>query len=441
MYDPLIEPYPLPKQPYPDSYWASGAAPIEDNPLDKEGDIDIAIIGAGYTGLSSAYHLASKHRAKVAVVEANKAGWGCSGRNAGFVLAGSGRLSLQQISKKWGDDTSRAVYREYTHSIETVNRLIEEGNISCDKTVGGYLKLAHKESFASGLKHQAEVLKSQYFENVEHVNKESVLDSYVNCPSFGGIFYPECFSLNPLKLAQGYHQLALKSGVDVYTNSPVTHWGNGDKNHTLVTPQGSLTAKHVIVASNGYTGKAQHSIVAKRHFPVLSSVMVTRPLTDAELDSIGIKPGLMVMDTRALKYYYRILPDNRILFGGRGAIKGKNANDPIYCQRLLDGLVSTFPSLGQVSAEYFWSGWISVSFDDYPRIFTDRAQKISYAMGYCGSGVAFATQAGMRLAQSIAEPDQLPNLPFFDTPLPTYPFSAFKRLGLAGYYALAKWRD
>lgn len=441
MYDPLFEAYPEPGQNYPDSYWAASASATEEPTLQHDIDVDIAVIGAGYTGLSAAYHLATKYKANVAILEANKAGWGCSGRNAGFVLAGSGRLSLQQMSSKWGEQKSKDIYREYTGAIETVNHLIEAGNIDCDKTVGGYLKLAHKKNLASGLKQQADILKNDYAENIEFISQQTAAEQYVKCQSYGGIYYPQCFAINPLKLAQGYHRLVQQSGVNLFANSPVIAWHQHDNKHKLLTPNGSVIARHVVVASNGYTSKSLHSELAKRHFPVLSSVMVTRPLSAEELDSIGIRPGLMVMDTRSLKYYYRILPDNRILFGGRGAIKGKDANNPVYCQRLLDGLISTFPSLRAVEPAYFWSGWISVAFDDYPRICTNEDKNISYAMGYCGSGVAFATQAGKRLAQAIGAPDTLPNLPFFHSQLPKFPFSAFKRLGLAGFYALAKLRD
>ncbi len=441
MYDPLIESYPKPWQGYPASYWASELAKPADSELQQDIRTEVAIIGAGYTGLSAGYHLTKKYNADVTILEANEAGWGCSGRNAGFVLAGTGRLSLQQMASKWGQESAKHIYREYLNSIDSVNRMISLGNIQCDKTTGGYLKLAHKKDLVAGLRHQADVLRTQFSERVEFVDTKRVGEEFVKCQAYGGIYYPQCFAINPLKLVQGYQKLAIQSGVRLHTNSPVIQWKKDGSKHVLSTPKGTVTADSVIIASNGYTSKKMHPIVAKRHFPVLSSVIVTRPLTSDELREIGIKPGLMVMDTRALKYYYRILPDNRILFGGRGAIKGKDAEHQLYCQRLLDGLTSTFPQLKRVNAAYFWSGWISVSYDDYPRIWKNDDSSIHYAMGYCGSGVAFATQAGKRLAQSIMEPSKLPDLPFWQSPLPTFPFSPFKRLGLRGFYTLAKLRD
>lgn len=441
MYDPLVESYPKPWQGYPTSYWASSGLKPLDNSLTSDIDTDVCVIGAGYTGLSAAYHLRQKYRANVVVLEANEAGWGCSGRNAGFVLAGSGRLSLQQLEKKWGEQTSRDIYREYVQSIDTVNRLIAKGNIDCDKTQGGYLKLAHKKERSRELEEQARILRDNFSEKVEFISQSQVESRFVlSNKVYGGIYYPQCFAINPLKLVQGYHELARQQGAIIHNNSPVVEWTQAGKQHQLRTPNGTVTANKVIIASNGYTPKSLHPILEKRHFPVLSSIIVTRVLTTKELERLGIKPGLMVMDTRALKYYYRLLPDNRILFGGRGAIKGRDAEHQIYSQRLLEGLVDTFPSLRGIKASYFWSGWISVSYDDYPRIWSAPDKSISYAMGYCGSGVAFATQAGKRLAQAISGEATLPDLPFWQSPLRPFPFSAFKRIGLRGFYALARLR-
>lgn len=439
MYDPLIESYPKPWQGYPTSYWASGTLLPQDCSLKSDIDADVTIIGAGYTGLSAAYQLSRKHDLKVVVLDANEAGWGCSGRNAGFVLAGTGRLSLTQIAAKWGQQVSKEVHREYTQSIDSVNRMITRGNIQCEKTTGGYLRIAHNKEQSALLKQQSSKLQTIYQDNVEYLDSASIHSEFLKSEQcFGGIYYPNSFAVNPLKLVQGYHQLATNSGAQVFTNSPAIDWQRRQARHYIRTPQGSVSSDKVIVATNGYTSKKLHSIVANRHFPVLSSVIVTRPLSPKEIESIGIRAGLMAMDTRPMKYYYRLLPDNRILFGGRGAIKGKDAEHQIYSERLVQGLISTFPSLKRISVAYFWSGWVSVSYDDYPRIWQSDDDSIHYAMGYCGSGLAFATQAGKRLAQKVAGESALPDLPFWQTELKKFPFAPMRRLGLRAYYRWAK---
>ena len=341
MYDPLIEVYPKAKQPYPSSFWASTVdAPSSAESLDQDIEADVAIIGGGYTGLSTAIHLAKYSDKKVVLLEANQSGWGCSGRNGGFVLAGTGRLSIQTMEKKWGADTTQSIYQEYQDSITTVDQLIIQGDIDCDKVQGGYLKLAHKGKLTETLKSQAESLQSRFAETVQFVEANEVDNKFIrtNC-RHGGLFYPNCFAINPLKLARGYDALARSGGASLYTNSPVVEFTTGPTGHKLKTPTGSVNADQVVIASNAYSGTSTHSLVNKRHFPVLSSIIVTRPLTPEELAAINMRHGLMSMDTRDLKYYYRLLPDNRLLFGGRGAIAGKEADQPLYKQRLEQGKI------------------------------------------------------------------------------------------------------
>ncbi len=441
MYDPLTKTYPKPWQGYPNSYWFSGLdTPIE-NPISRDLEVDIAIIGGGYTGLSAAYHLAKHYSAKVIVLEANSVGWGCSGRNGGFVLPGTGRLSLSDMEKKWGESTTREIYKEFFESIQTVNRMILSGKIDCDQTPGGYLKLAHDAASAQVMQQQFEKLQAYYPDKIELLTPEQVDQSLMHTQNMhGGLYYPNCYSVNPLKLVQGYHRLATEAGADVFTQSPVLKWRSQHDQHTLYTSNGKVKANKVIIATNGYTGKGLHQIVEKRHFPVISSIIVTRPLSQDELQQSGIAAGLMAMDTRSLKYYYRLLPDNRLLFGGRGAIVGKEAELPVHKDRLLDGLYHTFPMLSDIQSDYFWSGWISASYDNYPRLWHSDDKSIHYSMGYCGSGIAFSTQMGKRLAQSVMEPDALPDLPYWQSPLRKFPFARFRRLGLQLFYLFARNR-
>ncbi|MFT4937198.1 MAG: glycine/D-amino acid oxidase-like deaminating enzyme [Paraglaciecola sp.] len=442
MYDPFTQSHPLPQQGYPNSYWAADVIPTKKDELDSHHKTDIAIIGAGYTGLSAAYHLAKKYNANVTVIEANDAGWGCSGRNAGFVLPGTGRLSLLQMRKKWGNDCSQSIFREFREAIDTVKHMIELGNIDCDLTSAGYLKVAHKQELVSNMKTQALMQQKVFGDTVEFCDSRQIGNEFMsNENAFGGIYYADYFSLNPLKLAHGYERLVSEQGVKIYCNSPVIAWHTEQGKQQLITPKGRISCDKVIIATNGYTAKNLHPIINNRHMPVLSSVIVTRQLSQKEQQDVGLKPGLMVMDTRALKYYYRLLPDGRLLFGGRGAIKGKDADKEIYSQRLLAALKQTFPQLNEITIAYFWSGWVSVSFDDYPRIWGNQDNNVFYAMGYCGSGLSFAAQAGKRLAQKVAGDSTLPSIPYMQSSLPKFPLPSFRRVGLSLYYKWAQLKS
>lgn len=253
-------------------------------------------------------------------------------------------------------------------------------------------------------------------------------------PSHGGVFYPKAFGVNPWLLSQGIAKQASASGATILGNTAVVTCKRQNHKHYIQTSSGLVIAKQLIIASNGYGQRKLHKNMTDRMFPVLSSILVTPPLSEQQLQSVGMRAGLMVMDTRSLKYYYRLLPDNRLLFGGRGAIAGKDANTYVSQQKLLAGLRATFSQLHNIEIEQFWSGWVSVSLDDYPRIHHNLTNKLAYSGGYCGSGLAFSIQAGKRLSQQLCAPNELPNLPYFRSPLKRFPLAGLRRTVLQGFY-------
>lgn len=450
MYDPLHDTTPGEGEPYPASYWASisGAPPEDDGQLTEDIDVDVAIIGGGYTGLSCALHLAKEHNIKAVVLEANQSAWGCSGRNAGFILKSSGRMAFTTMAKKWGEPIMQGIYREMAAGVETVNSLVDEFAIDCQAQAPGYLKVAHKASKFKDLIAQAEIQRQRFSYDVQVLSQDEVRQQYMDDKNaYGAIRYQDGFGLNPLKLAWGYHQGVRQLGSKVYTSSPVIDWLEGqkttngiDQKHCLITPKGRVRAKKVVIATNGYTPKGFSPLISNRTLPVLSQIIVTERLTDEQVAACNLLTNNVVMDTRALKYYYRKLPDNRILFGGRGAITGKSAEDPYYAKRLLAVLKTSFPPLAAINYDYAWSGWICMALDDLPHIHHNSAQDVFYSMGYCGSGVSFSAQAGKRLAQKVAE-KSMPDLPLFNQHLPKFPFAPLRRVGQWGYFQYGKIKD
>ncbi|MGB1261928.1 MAG: FAD-dependent oxidoreductase [Cognaticolwellia sp.] len=442
MYDPLHDVSPGCNQAYPESYWAdvSGTAPKHDGAIAQDLDVDVAIIGAGYTGLSCALHLAREHGIKAHVLEANQTAWGCSGRNAGFILKSSGRKSYGQMAKQWGEEVMRGIYQEMAAGVETVNGLINEG-IDCDQQNAGYIKVAHKASKLKELVELAKLQQKMFGYEVEILSQSQVRQHYMDDRNaYGAIRYQDGFGLNPLKLAWGYQKLAREAGAKVHCGSPVSQWQSQDNKQILHTPNGVVSAQKVVIATNGYTPKGFHGLTTDRTLPVLSQIIVTEPLSHEQIAACNFLTSNVVMDTRALKYYYRKLPDNRILFGGRGAITGKSADDPYYAQRLLAVLKTSFPALAKINYRYAWSGWICMALDDMPHIYQNDQQSVFYSMGYCGSGVSFSMQAGKRLAEKVAE-KQVPNLPLYNKPLPKFPFAPLRRVGQWGYFHYGKIKD
>ncbi len=454
MYDPLHDKSPGCDENYPNSYWAnvSGKAPADDGQIDDDKEVDVAIIGGGYTGLSCALHLAKEHGIKAHVLEANKTAWGCSGRNAGFILKSSGRKSYSLMQKQWGEEVMRGIYDEMCAGVDTVNSLITQARdlgIDCQAQEAGYIKVAHKPKMLTELIGLAKLQQKMFGYDVEILSKDDVRQQYMDDKNaYGAIRYQDGFGINPLKLAWGYQTLARNAGANIHTASPVIQWRE-ERSQTgvkqvLHTPKGIVKAKKVVIATNGYTPKGFHSLVTNRTLPVLSQIIVTQPLTEQQIAACNFLTSNVVMDTRALKYYYRKLPDNRILFGGRGAITGKSAEDPYYAQRLLAVLKTSFPPLAEINYDHAWSGWICMALDDLPHIYQSHQQvsesNVFYSMGYCGSGVSFSVQAGKRLAEKVAAIES-PNLPLYQKALPKFPLAPLRRVGQWGYFHYGKIKD
>jgi len=448
MYDPLKDYSPGIGALYPNSYWADNSTgePTNHGVLQSDIDVDVAIIGSGYTGLSCALHLATEHNVKAHILEANQPAWGCSGRNAGFILKSTGRKPYSTMLKQWGTEVTHQIYDEVCQAVDSVNQLIDKisanTKIDCEAQTKGYLRVAHKPSMMRDLQAQSELLKKEFNYSTEILTSEELKEQYFDSKNaFGAIRFPDGYGINPLKLAWGYQSLAQQSGVKIHTGSPVIRWEQANHKTILHTPQGIVSANKVVIATNGYTPNSFHPSVDNRTLPVLSQIIVTQPLNDEQLGQINFQTSNVVMDTRALKYYFRKLPDNRILFGGRGAISGKDAEDPYFANRLLKVLKENFPPLHSIGYDYSWSGWISISLDDLPHICqADEKGNVFYSAGYCGNGVSFSVQAGKRLAEKVAGVE-LPDIPFYNKQLPVFPLAKFRRVGQWGYFHYGRVKD
>ncbi|WP_076539282.1 FAD-binding oxidoreductase [Shewanella sp. UCD-KL21] len=453
-YDPLINSSPQ-SQPLANSYWASTQAlPAKQDPLMGKQQTDVAIIGGGYTGLLTAYYLAHEFNIDCQVLEANQVGFGASARNAGFVLKGSGRLGYAAMAKRWDLATTKAIYGEFSQAVTRVESLIYQHGIDCEPQEKGYLKVAHNPKALQQLKAASDFIQQHLIQPPErdkptdlaqHAQFISAADfrrDYLNHhQAFGALRLSDGFGLNPLKLLLGYKSMVERQGISICESSCVLDWIEENGQHRLLTEQGELSAKKVIVAANGYTPKQFNQRIDEKFLPILSNIIVTEPLSADELQAAGLFSHQVTMDTRILKYYFRLLPDNRLLFGGRGAVWGKDAAEPIYAQRLKLAMDKCFPALASKKVAYNWTGWIAASMDDMPHVVEKNG--VGYSLGYCGAGVSFSAQAAYRLAQSIAgdTPTEIANLPLYQNPLPRMPFAKARRIGQWGYYHYGWLKD
>jgi len=266
MYDPLLDESLDCNAPYPTSYWAdvAGVAPENDGQLNKDITVDVAIIGAGYTGLSTALHLAREHGIKATLLEANRTAWGASGRNAGFILKSSGRKPYASMQSQWGEEVMRGIYQEMCAGVDTVKSLIAEG-IDCDPQESGYIRVAHKPAMLKSLRATAALQKKMFGYDIQEISREQLHQHYMaDHNAYGAIRYKDGFGINPLKLAWGYQKLAQQAGVTIHCDTPVNKWHQESTNikgkqsqtvQVLHTPSGIVKAKKVVIATNGYTAK------------------------------------------------------------------------------------------------------------------------------------------------------------------------------------------
>ncbi|MCB1882769.1 MAG: FAD-dependent oxidoreductase [Geminicoccaceae bacterium] len=444
-YDPLVNPNPGQAQEFAPTYWAAsaGPAPEDDGPITGDVDVDVAIIGSGYTGLACAIFLAQEHGIKATVLDANRVSWGCSSRNGGQAQAASGRLSRSQWVKQWGLDTALRLHAEILEGFTTFKHLLKSGEIDCDQQPGGHLYVAHRPKALKKLEAEAEVLRKTFNYRVEMLDAAALRERYVDeAEAAGAMHEPEGIGVHPLKLAFGYLRLARRLGARVHPSSPVIGWEKKQGVHHLRTPGGVVRARAVGIATGGYTSQGLTPSLTNRILPVLSNSLVTRPMTAAEKEACSFKTTQVITDTRTLRYYYRRLPDDRLQIGSRSSITGRDAQNPRHLQMLIDGMHRKFPPLKGIDVDYSWWGWVDVSHDMMPRIYQPKSnERVFYALGYGGNGVMYSAQAGRRMAERIAGKAEDMDLPIFNSPLPGHPLAPFRRLGQAMLYRWYYLRD
>lgn len=426
------------------SFWADDAPPlaggVDHGPLSADLSCDVAIIGGGYTGLSAALHLARDFQTDVVLLEAGPLGWGASGRNGGFCSLPSMSLSYSQLISRYGAAEARRFMDTQCDAIDLVTELCETESIDIARQGHGTLHVAHAPSRAAELAEEAEFLKRHFGLTASLLTREEVAEQhYDSTEQFGALHLHKGFGLHPLRFARGLAEAAARHGAKLFGSSEVVSWEKSSGTHLLRTKGGTVKARRVIVATNGFTQPALSRELADRLMPVVSNIIVTRPLSEAECAAQKWQTRLPCSNTRNLLFYYRMLPDRRFLFGARGDLSGSPEAGDRRRAFMARRLGEVFPAWRDVEITHFWRGLVCMTGRLTPAIGTmPDDSSVSYALAYHGDGVAAAPWAGRQLAQLIGGKtsfDAIP-APYRGLP-PRFPVPSLKRwyLGAAlGYY-------
>lgn len=444
-YDPMTDPALGPRSDYAPTYWigTAGAPPADDGPVTGDMDVDAVVIGSGYTGLSCALHLAKEHGIKAHVLEANGVAYGCSTRNGGQAQISSGRLKRSQWIERWGVETAKRLHAEICEAFDLFRNLIREHDLKCDPQDGGHYYIAHKARLMPGLEKEAALLRDTFGYDARTLTREELHETVVrDMEGHGAMWEADGVGIHAAKYAFELCRVARELGARVHIDSPVQDWEYKNGVHHLRTPGGTVRAKRVAVATAAYAPRGLHPKLRDRLMPIMSNSVVTRVLTEDELKAIGVRKLSPLTDTRTLRHYYRLLPDNRLQIGSRAAITGKDAANPAHLNGLKEGMARKFPALRGIELDYSWWGWVDVSHDMMPRITAvPGLPGACYALGYGGNGVMYSAQAGRRMAQLLAG-EKIPELPIFGSELKHEGWKTpFRRLGQWGLYKMYHYRD
>lgn len=429
------------------SYWIVTAGPEPHGVQSLAGDrrAEVAVIGAGYTGLAAAYRLAGTHGLDTVVLEANRIGWGASGRNGGFALITLGKVGLEERIKAWGLEAARRSIAIGVEAIETVRELIVKEQIACDAQPDGSLLVAHRPHVAAELREKVRLYREALkFPDVEFLERAQLEEKgYLRGPSaHGALRTRNAFGLHPMKYVRGLAQAAMRAGATLYERSPVVAWRQEGAEHVLVTPTGAVRARKVVMATNGYTPEGLHAFFRGRLLPAKSNIVVTRPLTELEWREVGMLTTQVYSDTRKLVFYWRRLPDDRLLMGGRAGVLDTSVGLAARRRRLEAAIAEKWPILEGVESEYFWHGNVCLSYDLMPHVGTvDGDPSVAYAMAYLGSGVAMSTYSGGLAADLVAGKDVPRDTPLTATGLARFPLPFLRQAYLAGAYVAYGVKD
>jgi len=383
------------------NYWLMTGPTLETDasrPLPES--VDVAVIGAGFTGLSAARSLA-KRGLSVAVLEAETIGWGASSRNGGMVLTGL-KLPVPVLIKRYGRELVRRMYAASLASIDCVEQIVREENIACDFSRCGHLEVACKQAHFDSYEESAARIQKEFNHSLRVVPKSELRGEIGSDIYFGGVVDETSAGVNPARLVAGLTQAAERWGAQLFDHARVTQitaQASGDaRKFLLQTTRGNLTAREVILASGAYTAGVTPAL-RKKIIPIGSYIIATEVLPESLARELSPR-NRMIYDSKHFLHYYRLTPDRRMLFGGRAAFFPESEDTVRRSAEILRrDMIGVYPQLREAKVEFVWGGTLDFALDVMPH--AGKIDGMYFSLGYAGHGVAAATWTGARLAGVI----------------------------------------
>ncbi len=432
------------------SYWLESLGEVIPNPsLKGEQKTDIAIIGGGYTGMSTAYHLKTYDSGvDVTLLEAEICGYGASGRNGGFNMTLFG-LTPSFTKFFFGVERGKQARKFMEEAVDYLADFIKTNQIDCDYEASGYLLVATNKAQIKRLEHEIKVAQEMDYKGIEIWDREKLLSEFKTDRYYLGWYEARCGILHPAKWARALKVKAEEVGTKIYEYSPVIEFEKRKApadgyNFVLKTPEGKLYAKKIVFATNAYSILVPQ--LYKYQTPAFTRIVMTEPLSEEQMASIGWKNRAGIEDARDFIHYYRLTRDNRIVLGGRdvGVTYGKDLEkdlDEKNFEELKKYLFWVFPQLKGIKFTHQWGGPVSITLDMAPAIvFLGKDKNALFAYGYIGHGVSATFNTGRTLAEILLDKDTDRTRYFFVgrkiIPFPPEPFRYVLSKAIRGYMRL-----
>lgn len=380
---------------YPPSYYAAAAQPL-DRFDSAKGDLtcDVCVVGGGFTGLSTAYHLAQRGY-DVILVEAQRVGFGASGRNGGQVSMGQ-RREQDELEAMLGDTHARQLWDIGAQAVQLVRNLCAKDEVRTEFHDGIIHTVHRKRDHRHNQPYVDHMHRKYGYDKLQLLDADACRDM-VNSPAYhGGILDMGSGHVNPLELALGLARLAIKSRARIFEQSKVTNIDQGEP-AKVQTADAQITARYVVLGCNGYLGNLQQQVAA-RVMPINNYIVATAPMTPAAQEKV-VRNNYAVADSKFVVNYFRFSEDHRLLFGGTESYGYRFPAD--IARNVRKPLAQIFPQLADVQIDHAWGGTLAITMNRLPH-YERIAGNILTMSGFSGAGVALGTLSGQIAAETIA---------------------------------------